>query len=92
MQNTSNRQPDINNIRIIISDAISDKIIGDARMASFDNIWLELPEATGRYTLKKRAINELKKHCIKDLDELFSKAWLVDNGEWILKNIERVKK
>ena len=90
MQALGRTKDKVDNIRIIVSDGINSKYVGDARMISFENIWLELPEVTGRYSLKSRAIKELDKHGISSLDELFSKAWLVDNGGWILHNMVKI--
>jgi len=89
MQAVGRYNDNVDNIRIIISDALSGEVVGDARLTDFDNFWVELPEVTGRFKLKAKAIKELHKHFIESLDDLYHKAWLVDNGGWLMNNLEK---
>lgn len=91
MVNTSTRTDTVNNITIEIRDAISSEVKGTARMTSFDDIWLELPEVQGRYQLRVPAKRQLENKFINNLDDLFHYAWLVSNGSWILHHIKKVR-
>lgn len=91
MENTSTRKDVVNSIRITVSDALNRQDVkGTASMLSFDNIWLDLPEKSGRYSLTAKAQKEMLKHHIADLDDLWHKRWLAD-GDWILRNLQPVE-
>lgn len=91
MENRSTRKDHINNIEIIISEALGDDQVGSARMVSFNDIYVKAEDIEGRFKLKKRAVKELERNFIFTLDDLFSKAWLVSNGGWIMHQLERIK-
>jgi hypothetical protein len=90
MINTSTRKDFVNNITINIVDGLNGTPVGYARMTSFNDIWLELPETQGRYELKPRALKQLDRHMIDTLDDLLRMAWLVDNGAYILNNLKEI--
>lgn len=91
MENTSTRKDECNHITISVHDTFTSKVVGTARMTSFTDIYLELPEVQGRYQLRKPALRQLEQRGIDTLDKLMSYSWLVSNGAWILKNIKKVK-
>lgn len=90
MENTSTRKDVINNITISVHDTFTSKVVGTARMTSFTDIYLELPEVQGRYQLRKPALRQLENKFINNLDDLYRYKWLVSNGAWILKNLKKV--
>lgn len=90
MENTSTRKDVINNITIGVHDTFTSKVVGTARMNNFTDIYLKLPEIQGRYQLRKPALRQLEQRGIETLTQLYSYAWLVDNGAWILRNLKKV--
>lgn len=70
---------------------MTSKIIGTARMNSFTDIYLELPEVNGRFELRTPALRQLEQRGIETLEQLHSYKWLIDNGQWILNNLKKVK-
>lgn len=91
MENTSTRTDEVNNITIKVLDTFTGELVGTARMKSFDNIWVELPEVEGRYRLRKPAVKRLDEKMIRNMSDLMHYKWLVSDGQWILKNMVKVK-
>ena len=91
MDNTSTRKDQVNHLTINVHETMTSKIIGTARMNSFTDIFVELPEVNGRYQLRKPALRQLEQRGIETLEQLHSYKWLIDNGQWILNNLKKVK-
>lgn len=90
MTNTSTRSNEVNHLTISVYNTMTDEIVGTARLNSFTDIYLELPDAEGKYKLRPRLIKQLEARGIDSLEELLRFSWLLNNGETILHNIEKV--
>lgn len=90
MENTSTRTDEVNHLTINVHETMSSNIIGTARLNSFTDIYLELPEVQGRYQLRKPALRQLEMKGIHTLEQLYRLKWLISDGAWILKNLKKV--
>lgn len=91
LHNTSTRKNEVNNILIEVFNTLNSTLIGTARMNSVNDIYVELPEVTGRYRLTKKAIRQLEAKNITSLADIVSKSWLLSNGAWIMLNLEKAE-
>lgn len=91
MKNTSTRKDQCDNITIEVTDTFTGEVVGTARVKSFTDIYLELPEVQGRYELRKPALRQLESKMIKNLDDAMRYSWLLSDGAWLLKNLKKVK-